>query len=214
MYFILSTAAGLNIVSLKPWVKNNNLITERIEYRNTEEEEYKHLKVQKRGRTTCKTTELSHSPGPDQSSPAWYREVLGVLGDPGWSRSIPGPAEKPESPLSASYQPVCPLVSERTETLNLRKSAIPLPHSFFHPPLISSKWGAGHRPVLYVCCGPRMYSLPQPSKKQTSKRAKFCLSVSLFVLRLAWADDCLNIGLQSFGNINKSIHVMIWETNE
>ncbi len=114
---------------------------------------------------------LCHSPGSDRSSPAWGKEVRGAQGAPGGSRSTPGPARTRESLLSASCQRVWQIVSEVRRWIP-KKSLLFAWHS--HSAL---SMGTGHWPVFCVQC---IHSLSQPSKKQTSQRAKFFSSVSHF----------------------------------
>lgn len=146
---------------------------------------------------------LQNSPGPGQSSPGWCREVLRVQGSPGGSGSTPGPAGKPESLLSASYQPVCPLVSERTEDTESPCLTVS------YAPSLLFKGGRG----IDLCsvCSACPHSHSQVKNKQVKEQSSASLSLALCSDLTA---DHLNIGLQSFGNINKSIHLMIGETNE
>lgn len=103
----------------------------------------------------CRT----HSPGPDQSSPAWSREDLGVQGAPGGSRSNPGPARKPESLLSASYLPVCPPVSGRTEVWDSESQE-----------KTSQLFKAGQGiDLCFVCNSPGIMLTPTAHKWKTNK---------------------------------------------
>lgn len=115
-------------------------------------------------KTKCTAAGFVHSPGPAQSSPVWGREALGAQAAPRWPRSIPGPAVEPES-LSASYQTVRSLVSEGTWVWDAEPQHRASPHS------------AHQRWSRTLTCRLCMNTLPQ-RKKQTSKRAKFCSSVS------------------------------------
>lgn len=135
-------------------------------------------RIHKRGKLTCKTADLSHSPGFDRSSPAWWREVLGVWGAPGGSRTTPGPAGKQESLLSASRQPVCTLISEvwDTEAQEGEQS--------FTVPLDSSK---GDRALTSVLC-----ALLTPTAKSKTNKKKEQSSASLCALT-RWAADALKI---------------------
>lgn len=136
--------------------------------------------------------ELSYSPGRDQSSPGWCREVLGVQGAPQGSRSIPRPAGEPESLLSASYQPVCPLALRGLEVWDTEFQE--------SPPSNSSKGDRALTCFLVCAAAPACtHCGSQIKNKQVKEQSSACLSVC------AWAADYLNTGLQRFGNTNKSI---------